>query len=414
VRALRSCTEVVQSSEAGAIPALSRNGDAPWRGTSPDACPVPRNQSSEEGRFVGHHHRVPQRAHSSSATDGSRPLLHHPRHADRPNARPAPGRHVVGDAPQSPVTGPRVALLALAVGLLAASCAATAASPPGTPSASAAFPTSIAAANGTVHITSRPRAIVSLSPTATEMLYAIGAGSQVRAVDKDSDYPRQAPHTSLDGFQPNVEAIAAYRPDLVVVASDTGGLTGRLATFGVPVLSLPAATTLRDTYNQLDELGAATGHRAAAVAEVAAIKAQIATIVHHAVVAHAAGSYYYELDPTYFSVTSSTFVGRVLGLLGLRDIADAAPGASASGGYPQLSSEFIVKADPDFVFLADSICCGQSLHTVAARPGWSTVRAVTSGQVVVINDDIASRWGPRIVDLMRTVATALERHGSSP
>jgi iron complex transport system substrate-binding protein len=100
--------------------------------------------------------------------------------------------------------------------------------------------------------------------------------------------------------------------------------------------------------------------------------------------------------------------------VGLRNIADAAPGASSSGGYPQLSSEFIVQANPDYVFLADSICCGQTMQTVASRPGWSAVTAVTARQVVVINDDIASRWGPRIVELLRTVARALEKHRSGP
>ncbi|HUY22174.1 MAG TPA: ABC transporter substrate-binding protein [Acidimicrobiales bacterium] len=309
--------------------------------------------------------------------------------------------------------GRRPGLLVIAaVGLLAAACSSTT-SAAAKASAAGSFPTSIAAANGTVHITARPRAIISLSPTATEMLFAIGAGGQVKAVDKDSDYPRSAPHTSLDGFQPNVEAIAAYRPDLVVMAGDTSGLIGRLRTLGIPVLSLPAATTLADSYNQFDELGAATGHVHQAAAEVSTMKAQISRIVHGAAVSHAIRTYYYELDPTYYSVTSSTFVGRVLSLLGLRNIADAAPGAASSGGYPQLSSEFIVQASPDFIFLADSICCGQSAHSVASRPGWSTVTAVQKGQIVTINDDIASRWGPRIVDLLRIVASALQKHPSS-
>ena len=121
-------------------------------------------------------------------------------------------------------------------------------------------------------------------------------------------------------------------------------------------------------------------------------------------------TYYYELDQTYYSVTSSTFIGKVLGLLGLRNIADQAPSAATSGGYPQLSAEFIVQSNPDWVFLADTICCGQSVHTVSARAGWSTVKAVQKGQVVALNDDIASRWGPRIVNLLQTVETALEKH----
>ena len=99
------------------------------------------------------------------------------------------------------------------------------------------------------------------------MLYAIGAGSQVKAVDEFSDYPKTAPRTALDGFQPNVEAIVAYRPDLVVVPGDSTGLTARLKAFGIPVLSLPPAATLADAYGEYDKLGQATGHVQAAWTE---------------------------------------------------------------------------------------------------------------------------------------------------
>jgi iron complex transport system substrate-binding protein len=297
------------------------------------------------------------------------------------------------------------------LGLLVASCSSTSTGSGGAGvAATGSFPTSLKAANGTVRITARPRAIVSLSPTATEMLYAIGAGSQVKAVDKYSDYPKKAPRTTLDDLQPNVEAIVSYRPDLVVVPGDSSGLTARLKSFGIPVLSLPPAATLADAYEQYDELGQATGHVQAAKAEAAHVKSQIAQIVREAPKSDVGQTYYYELDQTYYSVTSSTFIGKVLGLLGLRNIADKASSAASSGGYPQLSAEFIVQSNPDWVFLADTICCGQSARTVAARPGWSTVKAVQEGQVVGLNDDIASRWGPRIVNLLQTVETALEKH----
>ena len=297
------------------------------------------------------------------------------------------------------------------LGLLVASCSSAATGSSGaTKPATGSFPTSIAAANGTVRITARPRAIVSLSPTATEMLYSIGAGSQVKAVDKYSDYPKKAPRTTLDELQPNVEAIVSNRPDLVVVPGDSSDLTGRLKGLGIPVLSLPPAVTLADAYEQFDELGEATGHLPAAQTEVAQVKAQIAQIVRTTPKPKVAPTYYYELDPTYFSVTSSTFVGKVLGLLGLRNIADSASSAASSGGYPQLSAEFIVQSNPDYVFLADTVCCGQSARTVAARSGWSTLTAVQKGQVVGLNDDIASRWGPRIVVLLNAVAAALGKH----
>jgi iron complex transport system substrate-binding protein len=278
---------------------------------------------------------------------------------------------------------------------------------------STTYPVQIAAANGNITIPARPTAIVSLSPTATEMLYAIGAGGQVKVVDSNSDYPKNAPTTKLDALNPNVEAIVAYKPDLVIVSGDTTGLTAELAKFKIPVLSDPPATDLDHEYQQFAELGRATGHVAQAKAEVTKIKGQIAHIVSSA---HPHGkpiTYYFELDQTYYSETSSTFIGQVLGLLGMKSIADAAKGAAASGGYPQLSAESIIKSNPDYIFLADTICCGQNAKKVSQRPGWSTLRAVRDGHVVGLNDDIASRWGPRIVDLLRRVANSLTQHSQA-
>jgi iron complex transport system substrate-binding protein len=301
------------------------------------------------------------------------------------------------------------AVAVLSLGSLAASCTSAPAGAPPTVSP-ANYPKTIHAANGAVKIARRPTAIVSLSPTATEMLYAIGAGAQVKAVDKFSDYPAGTPVTTLDGNSPNVEAIASYRPDLVVVSQETTGLDQQLKSLGMPVLYAPAATDLNQEYQQFVQLGEATGHAAQANAEVATIKTQIATIVRSTPKPATHPTYYYELEQTYYSVTSSTFIGQVLGLLGLKSIADSAQGAAASGGYPQLNGEFILKANPAYILLADTICCGQTAETVAARPGWSTLAAVKDGRVLGLNDDIASRWGPRIVVLLQEVSTEINQH----
>jgi iron complex transport system substrate-binding protein len=244
------------------------------------------------------------------------------------------------------------------------------------------------------------------------MLYAIGAGGQVKAVDSLSDYPPQAPRTKLSAYQPNVEAIVAEKPDLVIEAGDTGQLTKKLAAFSIPVLDLPAPANLAGEYAEFAELGQATGHFAQANQEAAKIRSQLHQIVaaapHHAKPI----SYYYELDQTYYSVTSDTFVGQLLGLLGMKSIADQAKGAASSGGYPQLSAEAILKANPDYIILADTICCHQSAATVAKRPGWSALTAVKAGHIIALNDDIASRWGPRVTDLLHTVETAVARDSS--
>jgi iron complex transport system substrate-binding protein len=245
-----------------------------------------------------------------------------------------------------------------------------------------------------------PTRIVSLSPTATEMLFAIGAGAQVKAVDDQSNYPPEAPHTKLSGYQPNPEAIAGYSPDLVVLSDK--GIAPRLRRLHIKVIVQPAATTLADSYKQIDELGAATGHAARAASVVAKMRDDIATIAAQVPADARVLTYYHELDNTYYTATSHTFIGQLYALAKLRNIADAAD-KKGSGGYPQLSAEYILQQNPDLVFFADAKCCKQSAKTVGARPGWDTMKAVTQHHVIALDDDIASRWGPRVVDLLRTI-----------
>ena len=250
-----------------------------------------------------------------------------------------------------------------------------------------------------------PQRIVSLSPTATEILFAIGAGSQVVAVDADSTYPETAPRTGLSGFDPNTEALAGYRPDLVVYAIDPGELGASLEAVGVRSLLQPPAARLEDTYDQILALGAATGREREAGALVEEMKAGVTAAVGSLPRFERAPTYYHELDQLYFTATSKTFIGEVYRLLGLDNIADEAD--RQGNGYPRLSAEFIVQADPDFIFLADSRCCAQSAETVASRPGWDQIRAVQNGGVIELDDDVASRWGPRIVELLASVADAV-------
>ena len=300
----------------------------------------------------------------------------------------------------------RLALAAslLVVALVPASGAAAAT---GTAKATA-FPVTVTAANGKITISKRPTRIVSLSPTATESLFALGAGPQVIAVDDQSDYPKSAPKTALSGFTPNVEAVAAYRPDLVVVAFDPKDLVSALTKLGIPVLYHKPAATMPGAYQQISQLGRVTGRRAQAGALVARMKGQIAGIVAKRKRSAAGASVYHELEPSLFSATSGTFVGRVYALFGLRNIADAAPGGT---DYPQLSPEFIISSNPDLVVLADTVCCGQTVETLASRPGWSGLKAVRNRSVVRLDDSIASRWGPRLVNFVRAVGAALGRLG---
>lgn len=268
------------------------------------------------------------------------------------------------------------------------------------------FPVTVQAPNGAITIEERPERIVSISPTSTEVLFAIGAGDQVVAVDSLSNHPPSAPMTDLTAFTPNLEAIVGYEPDLVFLSFDPNGdLIPGLDALGIPVILHSTAMDLADAYAQWEQTGTATGHAAEAEALVAETRAAIDSALAEVPAGTMELSYYYELDPSLFSVTSMTFVGEVIAGTGLVNIADD---ADPDGfGYPQLSSEFVIGVNPTLILLADTKCCGQSASTVAERPGWGVMTAVSSGHIVELDDDIASRWGPRIADLVEDVVVAI-------
>jgi iron complex transport system substrate-binding protein len=294
---------------------------------------------------------------------------------------------------------PRLAL-ALAVAALVLTGAAEAHTNAG--------PVTVHAANGAVTIATRPTRIVSLSPTATEDLFAVGAGKQVIAVDEDSDYPKSAPRTKLSGFTPNAEAVAAYHPDLVVVSND-GGIVGQLQKLGITVLLEPAANTIAQAYDEIRQIGAATGHAAGATKVVRGMQTKLTALIRSVPKARRHLRVFHELEPDLYSATSQTFIGRLYRLFGFTNIADAAD--STHTGYPQLSAEYVVSADPQIVVLADSVCCGQKPSSVAARPGWGNIDAVKHHRVVAVDDSIASRWGPRLVDFAAAIARIARSNG---
>ena len=248
-----------------------------------------------------------------------------------------------------------------------------------------------------------PQAIVSISPTATESLFAIGAGDQVVAVDDQSDYPEGVPTSDLSAYEPNVEAIASYEPDLVVSSSADPALVDGLESLGIDVLVQEAAVEIDDVYAQIEELGDVTGHAEEARDLTAQMREDLAEIEAGAADRPELTAYW-ELDPTYYSVTSATFIGKLLDIANVRSIADEAQ--AEANDYPQLSAEYIVQADPDLILLADTECCQQDAAAVAARDGWAGMKAVAEGNVVALGDDVASRWGPRIVDLLRAIDEA--------
>ncbi|MFS8477886.1 MAG: ABC transporter substrate-binding protein [Micromonosporaceae bacterium] len=301
---------------------------------------------------------------------------------------------------------PRILAAVLTVAALALSgCAGDARDDNPTPTGSgdAAFPVTV----GELTLDKRPERIVSLAPVATETLFAIGAGAQVVAVDEMSNYPPEAPRTTLSGYKPNAEAIAGYAPDLVVISNDMDNISASLATLKIPVYLAPAAQTLDDVYAQIEDFGKLTGHADEAADLTRRMRDEIAKLVGDLPERSKKLTYFYELDPTLYTVTSKTFVGSLFALAGLENVAD--PSDTTGSGYPQLSAEALVKANPDLIFLADTKCCGQSPETVKARPGWADITAVRTGQIIVLDDDIASRWGPRVTDLVRAITEAVAK-----
>ncbi len=264
------------------------------------------------------------------------------------------------------------------------------------------FPVSIAG----IEITKRPERIVSLSSTTTEILFAIGAGDQVVAVDSFSDYPPEAPITDLNAFEPNVEAISTYEPDLVIFFLEPGALGSGLTALGIPVIHHVAALGLDDVYGQITDLGAATGNVSGASRLIEGLRTNIGEVAGRFGAVAEPLTYYHEVDDTYYSATSATFIGSIYSLFGLTSIADAAD--DIGSGFPQLSPEYIIEADPDIIFYGCAVWCGTTPESIAERPGWGSLSAVESGALVAIDDDLTSRWGPRLAQFVETVGMSLE------
>jgi iron complex transport system substrate-binding protein len=208
---------------------------------------------------------------------------------------------------------------------------------------------------------------------------------------------------------------ATVKPDLVIVAYDTNNIVTNLRALGIQVLEQDAATSVSDALAQIRQLGTATGHAAAAqrVAvnvqrDITAAIASVSAAAQRTKVSRSSISVYYELDPTLYSITSGTFVGSLLSSLGVTNIADAVA-TEGDYGYPQLSREYIVSASPKIIFLADTKCCSVNATMVAKRTGFGSVRAVAFHHVVALDDDVASRWGPRLGTLMRQIAAAVNK-----
>ncbi len=253
------------------------------------------------------------------------------------------------------------------------------------------------------------RRIVSLAPSNTEILYAVGAGGQVVGRDSFSDYPQAATSAQDIGGsmgQYNTEEIVALHPDLVLAGGiNPPELVASLEKLGLAVFFLKNPVTLEEMYTNLETVGTLTGHLGEAAAlegtlktRVAAVDARIAGVSTHPTV-------YYELDATDptkpFTAGPGTFVDQLIQRAGGTNI-----GASLSSPYAQISLEQLLVADPQVIILGDS-AYGETPEKVAARSGWAALTAVKNKQIFSFDDNLVSRPGPRLVDGLETLARLL-------
>jgi iron complex transport system substrate-binding protein len=268
----------------------------------------------------------------------------------------------------------------------------------------AGFPTTITDSSNTkVTLAEAPKRIVSLSPAATEILFAIGAGDEVVGSDSFSDYPDAANKTAkLDYSKPDPEAALALDPDLVIMATRQQEQLQQFRDLHIKVLYIEEAETVDGVYDSIAMFGGITGHAAEAQSLVADMRRRIGAVTSKLATVSAGPRVFYEVTNDLYTASPDTFIGSMLTMLKAKNIAEG-----ATTQFPQLTAEAVIGADPQVVLLADAKFTHENADIVSARPGWSNVSAVKDRRIYAIDDDIASRPGPRIVDAIETIAKAL-------
>ena len=323
----------------------------------------------------------------------------------------------------APAGAPTVAAPATATLAAAATSAPTATNVPPTvtvataaPVATTPAPTPAASAitltdslSRTVTLAAPARRVVSLAPSNTEILYAIGAGAVLAGRDDYSDYPAAATAVPSIGNEIplNIEAIVALHPDLVLAAGITSADdVAQLAKLGLTVYATSNAGSLDDIYHDIHAIGVLVGQVEAAdqlaasmQARVDAVKTKMAAVTQHAIV-------FYEIDATDpskpWTAGPGSFIDQLITLAGGNNA-----GSGLGDKYAQISLEQLVTRNPDIIVLGSSTLGGQTPALVAARPGWGTIKAVKNHAVYAFDDNLVSRPGPRVVDGLEKLAALI-------
>ena len=248
--------------------------------------------------------------------------------------------------------------------------------------------------------------IVSLSPTHTETVAALGALSLLVGVDELSDHPDGVQDLHIDGVSADtadLTAIVALEPDLVLVGEDFSDIEGALADAGIATVVGPPATSLDEVYRQILDIASAIGRDDEGTQLVDDLQQRVDAIVQDvAEVGLDSPTFFHEFNPDLATPTEPGLLADLYGQLGLTNI--AAPNGQPTG---RLTSDEVIAANPTVIVLADAECCGVTAERVASRPGWAELSAVQNGTIVAIPDALAQRWGPRTVDLIELVGGAL-------
>lgn len=303
------------------------------------------------------------------------------------------------------------ALLVCAVAILAGCDQRSRPATTGTPSvnvtpapAPAVYPRTVTdASKHALTLEVQPKRIVSMSPGATETLFAIGAGPRVIAVDQFSDFPAEGTRalTRVDYSRPSPEQVIALRPDLVLMSGRQRDQVQRFRDLGVPVMYLGEPATLDGVFEHVLLVASATGDDDRAATVVRALRERVEAVRTRIADVTTGPRVFYELSPSLFTAGPNSFIGSVITTLKGQNV------ATTTTPFPQLSNEALIAADPEVILLADAGAAKVESSAVGARPGWAGISAVRNGRVYPLDDNIASRPGPRIVDALEAIARVL-------
>jgi iron complex transport system substrate-binding protein len=265
---------------------------------------------------------------------------------------------------------------------------------------SVSFPVTIQDSGGTeVRLERMPERIISLSPGATEVLFAIGAGDRVVATDRFSDFPEAATRLpKIEYSNPSPEAALALSPDLVIMATRQQQQVAQFRELGMTVFFAREAADLGQVYDSIELLGRLTGHEAEAANVVASMRRDIDAVTRAIEGVTQGPRVFVEISPTLSTASPSTFIGGMIGLLKGRNIAP-----DGTVAFPQLTAEAVLAADPEVVILTHP----GTPSEVAARPGWNGVAAVQAGRVISVDPNVVTRPGPRLPEGIRALGRAL-------